>query len=363
MAHPVDAPTEVVSASNSAKADESGLNNQYSAEQIESRPQSKKAKFFSHLKRFWWVYAILAICAIVLAVMLTIFIGVKNIAQSKINDAVLDVQGISCTNTDTNTFTLGINTTLKSGTTKATVEAFQGVMYLEDEPSQTPFVTIDFPETQNMPFQTVNISQHVDIESIPALTTFNAWLLNNESLRVTVLGYPNVKVPGISKKYGVTFKKTITMPGLNGFAGLSVYNSSINITNFADGTNFHTTATIPNKSLVTFEIGNVTFNTYLNGSLVGLSYINDVILAPGNNTYAFRSEIQQGPVLTAVQTEPWCQTGIVPMDLSGKAVENHGQPLAYFADALATHNTTVQLDLGTPLRALGLNPKCPTTSS
>lgn len=331
------------------------------AEQIEGTRLTKKQKFITHLKKWWWAYSILAILGVVLAVMLTIFVGVQNIAQSKINGAVLEVQGISCTNTETNTFTLGINTTLKSGTTKATVEAFQGVMYLEDEPSHTPFVTIDFPETQNMPFQTVNISQFVNITNIPALTTFNTWLLNNDSLRVTVLGYPNVKVPGISKKYGVTFKKTVTMPGLNGFAGLSVTNSSISISNFSDGTNFHTTATIPNKSLVTFEIGNVTFNTYMNNSLIGDSYINNVLLVPGNNTFAFRSSIEQTPVLNAVQSEPWCKTGIVPMDLSGKAVVNNGQPLAYFAEALASHNTTVQLDLGTPLRALGLNPKCPSS--
>ncbi|KIH92757.1 hypothetical protein SPBR_02927 [Sporothrix brasiliensis 5110] len=346
---------------NSSKYAEGGVAN---AEQLEDgrksrAPGSRKSKFWTHFKRFWWLYAIIGILAVVLAVMLTIFIGVKNIAQSKINDAVLDVQGISCTSTETNAFTLGINTTLKSGTTKATVEAFQGVMYLEDEPSHTPFVTIDFPETQNKPFQTVNISQHVDIADIPALTMFNTWLLNNESLRVTVLGYPNVKVPGISKKYGVTFKKTITMPGLNGFDGLNAKNSSINPSNFTDGTNFHTTATIPNKSLVTFEIGNVTFNTYLNGSFVGTSYINDVTLVPGDNVFPFRASIQQGPILTAVTTQPSCKDGIVPMDLSGKTVDNHGQPLAYFANALSTHNTTVPLDLGTPLRALGINPKCP----
>lgn len=343
------------------KGDEAGSNGVREVENAPVQKQSFGRKAWTHFKRFWWLYSILAILAIVLAVLLTIFIGVKNIAQSKINGAVLGVQGISCTNTETNSFTLGINTTLKSGTTKATVQAFQGVMYLEDEPSHTPFATIDFPETQNMPFQTVNISQNIDIPNIPALTTFNTWLLNNESLRVTVLGYPNVKVPGISKTYGVTFKKTITLAGLNGFAGLSVTNSSISISNFSDGTNFHTTATIPNKSLVTFEIGNVTFNTYLNGSLIGNSYINNVVLSPGNNTFAFRSSIQQTPVLNAVQSEPWCKTGIVPMDLSGKAVENNGQPLAYFADALASHNTTVQLDLGTPLRALGLNPKCPSS--
>lgn len=253
MAQSIDLPQEAGSVGNSAKAEEGGFAN--NAEQIErAQPQTKKAKFITHLKRFWWVYAILAILAIVLAVMLTIFVGVKNIAQSKINAAVLEVQGISCTNTASESFTLSINTTLKSGTTKATVEAFEGVMYLEDEPSHTPFVTINFPETQNKPFQTVNISQHVDIKSVPALTTFNSWLLNNDSIRVTVKGNPTVKVPGISKGYGVLFKKTVILPGLSGFAGLSVYNNSINVTGFADGTNFHTTATIPNKSLVTFEI-------------------------------------------------------------------------------------------------------------
>lgn len=239
-------------ANHASKLEES---NGVNAQQLENPGhQTKKAKLVRHLKRYWWVHAIIIILVAALAILLTIFVGVKNIAQSKINDATLDVLGISCTGTHTNTFTLGINTTLKSGTTKATVEAFQGVMYLEDEPSHTPFVTINFPETQNQPFQTVNISQPVNITDIPALTTFNTWLLTNESLRVTVLGYPNVVVPGISRKYGVTFKKTLTMPGLNGFAGMSVFNSSISISNFTDGTNFHSTVTIPNKSLVTFEI-------------------------------------------------------------------------------------------------------------
>lgn len=247
----------------SAKVDEGNVANVQNYERNEAiyeepavpvRKNTLWAKFKRSLRRFWWAYLIVALLLAALGILLTIFVGVQSIAQNKINDAVLEVQGISCTNTHTNAFQLSINTTLKSGTTKATVEAFPGVMYLEDEPSHTPFVTIDFPETHNQPFQVVNISQYINITNIPALTTFNTWLLNNESLRVTVLGHPTVKVPGISHGYKVTFKKTITMPGLNGFSGLSVANSSISLTEFSDGSNFHTTATIPNKSIVTFEI-------------------------------------------------------------------------------------------------------------
>ncbi|EPE05959.1 hypothetical protein F503_02788 [Ophiostoma piceae UAMH 11346] len=349
------------------KSEEAGVGN-LAATQIESngnygssKPTTFWGKFKVSLKRFWWAYLIFFLCSVVLAVMLLIFVGIKNIAQDKIDNATLEVLGISCTDTLEDTFTLGINTTLKSGTTKATVSKFKGVMYLEDEPSHRPFVTIDFPSVKNKRFQTVNISQNVQIVDKDALTTFNTWLLSNESLRVTVLGHPTVKVPGISKKYGVTFKKTVTLTGLNGFAGINAYNGSISLKNFTDGTNFHTTTEIPNASVVTFEIGNATFANFLNGSHVGTTYLDNVTLYPGKNVFSLRSSISQGPVLTAVQTQPYCGSGIVPFQLSGRGVDNNGQNLTYFGEALAAHNTTIDIDLDTPLKALGLNPKCPSS--
>ncbi len=349
--------------------------------EVAGRTTTKKQKFIAHLRRFWWIYLIIALLLAAMAILLVIFVGVKNIAQGKINGAVLDVQGISCTNTKTDSFMLSINTTLKSGKTKATVDAFEGDMYLEDEPSHEPFATILFPETHNQPFQTVNVSQEIAIKNASALTLFNTWLLTRESVRVTVLGYPKVKVPGISHKYGVTFKKTVTLTGLNNFDGMAVSNSSISSSNFSDGTNFHTTVVIPNRSVVSFEIvsvciqstavaqrcitaadrtqGNVTFATFLNGSNVGTSYVDNVFLAPGNNTYPYRATMAQLPVVSAVQSEPWCQDGVVPFTISGRSVENHGESLVYFSDALAAHNTSISIDLGTPFRAIGFDPKCP----
>ncbi|OAA64339.1 hypothetical protein SPI_02986 [Niveomyces insectorum RCEF 264] len=329
-------------------------------QQTENVPRrSKGSRVCGHLKRFWWLYLVVAILLILLVVLLVIFVGVKNIAQHRINKAVLEVQGITCTNTQTNNFTMGINTTLTSDSTKATVEAFEGVMYLEDEPSHTPFVTILFPETHNKPFQTINITQFVDIPNLDALTTFNTWLLANDSLRVTVKGDTHVKVSGISHRYPVTFKKTVTLAGLRHFDGISGSNSSISATGFPDGTNFRTTVVIPNHSLVTFEIGNVSFTSYLNEKVVGTSYIDNVLLVPGNNTYALRANISQGPIITGVTNQPYCKTGILPFQLSGLADVNKDQPLPYFSNALAASNSSIDLDLDTPLRALGLNPSCP----
>lgn len=344
------------------KVQKAELASNYQAEQIEAAkaptPTTRKARYLAHLKRFWWAYAIGGALLILLFVMLLLYVAVPAIAQGKIDKVVLAVQGISCTDTKTNSFTMGLNTTLKSGTTKATVESFTGVMYLEDVEEHTPFVSIVFPNVKNQPFQALNISQSVAVTDTAALTQFNSWLLNNETLRVTVLGKPKLKISGIAKKYTVTFKKTITMPGLNGFAGISTSDNSLTITNYSDGTNFHTTASIPNRSLVTFDIGNVTFNTFFNDSSVGTSYLDNVILRPGDNSFPLRALIAQVPIITAVTTEPYCANNTLPMSLSGTSVTNYGEDLPYMADALATHNTTVDVDLRSALLAISINATC-----
>ena len=58
--------------------------------------------------------------------------------------------------------------------------------------------------------------------------------------------------------------------------------------------------------------------------------------------------------LAALGSKPYCdeKKGIPPLVLRGKTVENFGQPIPYFADALGSHNQTVDVDVGTPVARL-----------
>lgn len=144
----------------------------------------------------------------------SLLVGVPKIAQQKLDDAELILDGITVTNTQGSSMTMAINSTIKTdGSVHADIDAFQGIMYLEDHQPHTPFAKINFPATTADKLQTVNVTQFLPIDNVEALTTFNTWLLSNETLRVTVFGETNVKVKGISRSYGVTFKKTVTMPG------------------------------------------------------------------------------------------------------------------------------------------------------
>lgn len=109
---------------------------------------------------------------------------------------------------------MAVNSTITTdGSVHAEIDGFTGVMYLEDLEGHEPFASIDFPDTTSAKLTTVNVSQTVEVTNMEAFTTFNTWLLANESLKLTIEGDTNVHLKGISRGFGVTFKKTVDLKG------------------------------------------------------------------------------------------------------------------------------------------------------
>jgi len=319
--------------------------------ETEVRPR-KGGKFKRHCARFWWAHLIVLICIIVLAVCLIIFVAVPKIAQNKVDDAELQIDSIVASNTQADNFTMSVNSTIRiSSSTSATIDGFQGIMYLEDFDPPTPFATLAFPQTTGASLQVVNISQFTPITDLDAFTRFNTWLLLNDSIRVTVEGNTNIHVKGLSRAYPINFKKTVTLQGLQNFNGTSVPYSTVSTTPDANGDNFHGIVTVPNRSVVTFEIGNATFTSYLLGQQVGSTFMDNMILRPGLNNFTLRANISQSAVLNALQLKPYCQNGgLLPFELTGNDVVNHGQHLLYYSRSLGAANQSVSIPIGADLK-------------
>lgn len=316
-------------------------------------------------------------------------VAVPKLAQQKLNQAKLTIDGIAITDTKIGSLRMAINSTIKSDdSVHATVDAFEGTLYLADVDPPLAFARIDFPQTTSSSLQAVNVSQEIQISDLGAFTAFNTALLSNDSVSVQVKGDTHIHVRGISRAYSATFDKTVTVKGLNNFDGLSISDPSISA--LSTKNNFNATVHIPNPSVLTLEIvscclpmfsviemsmlnsevvrsirltkvkqGNTTFITYLDGKEVGQTYINDLVLYPGSNTFPTSADVQQLPIVNALTQEPFCElAGKLPFQLSGKDVVNNGEVLPYFRDALAASNQSVTIDLSEAAKQIGISAEC-----
>lgn len=185
------------------------------------------------------------------------------IAQHKLNDAKLEIQGVNILDATEDKFLMQINSTITTdGSISADVDAFEGKMYLADLDPHTPFASLQFPKTTAKKHQNVNVSQEVTISDMDAFTTFNTWFVSNDTLKITIEGKTKVKPAGLDRKYGVDFKKTVTVNGLARFDGTKVTYGNISRDEDVEY-NFIGNATIPNQSVFTLDIVSFSPNSLL----------------------------------------------------------------------------------------------------
>jgi hypothetical protein len=125
----------------------------------------------------------------------------------------------------------------------------------------------------------------------------------------------------------------------------------------ADGTNLQGTVILPNPSVVTFELvrdhhlkiqmtkevtflqGNVTLNMIVGGVVIGQGRINNVLLAPGNNTVALsatvdlKTAIENLPRLLQAETKSLVNGNVV-VSASGNSTIFNGVHIPYYEQVL-----------------------------
>jgi hypothetical protein len=99
----------------------------------------------------------------------------------------------------------------------------------------------------------------------------------------------------------------------------------------------------------------VTLNLLVGGQKLGLSYLDDLVLKPGNNTIPMTSTINETAIIEMLTSDsnPFT-TGVVPFTITGNSSVYNGQELPYFTDALTANNLTVQLNVTKALAEIGL---------
>ena len=118
-----------------------------------------------------------------------------------------------------------------------------------------------------------------------------------------------------------------------------------------DGSNANGTVTVPNPSVMTLALGNVTLALAVDGTPIGSAALADVVLRPGPNHMPLAARIDQAAVLQLARSKH--PDLVLPVDMLGNASVADGRHLDYYETALAAKPIRVMLGLGPALQAAG----------
>lgn len=113
------------------------------------------------------------------------------------------------------------------------------------------------------------------------------------------------------------------------------------------------TVHIPNPSVMTLDLGNVTMNLGIASKPIGYALLPDLVLKPGANTVPMQAHVDQATLITLILST--YKNGILPLEIVGNSSVRGADHLTYYEEAVKANTIKLDLDAGPALKALGIN--------
>ncbi|KAG2416329.1 hypothetical protein HFD88_007544 [Aspergillus terreus] len=300
-----------------------------------------KGRARAHFRRWWWVHVIVFIAVVLIIALPVVYVGYPNIAQGDIDDSTLTVKSMVISDPTPDSFQL--DQTQIIGTHSKfhpKIFAFNAAVGLLGAASS--FATVLVPQIKSHDGVEVHVQQRVNLSDAGAFGDFSKAVMLNEEVPLNVYGKPQLK-QGALPTITVTYNKTATMKGLNKLSGFKLLNMSLTKVQ-SDGTNSEGKVLIPNPSVITISMGNVTLDLAVDGTSIGQSFLNDLVLKPGDNELPMKAKVDQealAPMLVKYKDQNY----MVPVQITGNSSVYNGQHLPYFETALAANQLHVDLNV------------------
>ncbi|KFY44966.1 hypothetical protein V494_01219 [Pseudogymnoascus sp. VKM F-4513 (FW-928)] len=320
----------------------------------DAHPAKKRGcwgRFWVHYKKWWCYYALGGV--IFLAIILPIFFMVifPAIAQRMVNDADLPIYSASITNPTPES----VQYSLVAGLSVPKPFSVQlqpialNLLVDQEPPNRNPYITVNLPQQNLKGNATITVTnQTTTILDQDIFGTFLHNAVYQEKFVLSASGETDAHVGKL--KAHIKLNKKVELNGLNQLKGFGIASARAVLPAETDGTNLIAELTIPNASLVSFELGNVTLNIIVGGMILGNATMKNVYLVPGNNTVPARGilnlkmAIQNLPAILASQTGALTK-GNIEMSASGNSTIYNGQHIPYFEKVLNSLLLTTQMPI------------------
>ncbi|KAL4749066.1 hypothetical protein BDW72DRAFT_142221 [Aspergillus terricola var. indicus] len=296
------------------------------------------ARVKAHYKKWWWVHLIVFIVVLLVVVLPVVYVGYPNIAQHDIDDSTLTIESMQISDPARDGFHLTQRQVIGSDSMfHPKIFEFDADVSLLGSPV---FATVKVPQVKADDGAVVNVDQWLNLTDAGSFGDFATAVMMNEEFHLNIYGEPRLKQGGLPT-IDVNYNKTVTMKGLNKLDGFDIKSLEM-VDDRDDGNNAVGTVYIPNPSVLQLDMGNLTLDVSLqNGTVLGQSFLNDLVLKPGNNTVEMLANMDQDLLFSMVLSGE----RVIPLRIVGNSSVYNGQEIPYFTKALAANVLTIDLNL------------------
>ncbi|KAF2810252.1 uncharacterized protein BDZ99DRAFT_488101 [Mytilinidion resinicola] len=314
-------------------------------------PQRKPRRIRRHYKKYWICYFVLGVIALAIGLPILFLVIFPAIAQRLVDDADLPIHAAMIMDPSDNTLTYSMTASLKVPK-PFTVRIEPTVLELyrpETKQHRIPYIKVELPALKLHGNATVKVEgQQATILDKDQFTQFLAYAVYNDDFEMAAYGKTTAYLGKL--KAHITLDKTIKLKGLNMLNGFSIDNAQVVLPPKKDGTNLVANLTLPNASLVTFELGNVTLNLKVGDLILGNATIMNTMLKPGNNSVYARGiiDIKTGlqnvePIINAEAQA--LRRGNIAVSASGNSTIYNGTHIDYLEKVLNNLTITTEMPI------------------
>ncbi|RDW87468.1 hypothetical protein BP5796_03162 [Coleophoma crateriformis] len=326
----------------SEKVDTTYLENRYN--EPAPRPGvGQKAK--RHCARWWWLHLIIFCVVFLIIALCLVYAAMPHIAQHDVNKSTLTFTELDFLEPTADSVTITQKGILHSYSMYTpTLDPFTASSWLVTNGTfgANPILTVEMPKIHAMHGDN-NVSVSSQVASVVDTNQLNAFTiaaLNQEYITTALTGKTKLH-EGALPVTTVSYNKSTTYKGLNRLAGFNVTSPKINLTATTGTPNFIGFAFIPNPSIMTFAMGNVTLSlATAQAGVLGNATVENMTLVPGNNSLPMTAIIDQLAVLGSMD-----KSGNVLLQITGTSAVYNGVHLTYYEAALKSNVLSLEMNI------------------
>lgn len=261
------------------------------------------------------------------------------LAQRIVDDTNLPIYGGTLMAVSDDSVRIGLNTALSvPGGLSVGLDALELWLYNKDTDGFKPWSMVPLDKRTVSGRTEINVeNQLVGVGDRDELHTWLSGMLYNDTAEISARGNTTAHLGALN--FDISLDKTVTIDALRELEGFSLASSQLLLPPRDDGINIVGNMTLPNWSILTIGLGNLTFNAWAGERLIGNVAVFDVVLEPGNTTLPFEGELYLNTVFENIVEILGTQSsalgsGALEVGISGNSTKVDGEHITYLENVL-----------------------------